>query len=78
MANEKSTLSGGGKAGGILRRVDWPATSLGNPEAWPEPLRISLRINPMLIWWGGELVREQFTCRRTRAAAGEHRVRRQD
>jgi PAS domain-containing protein/DNA-binding CsgD family transcriptional regulator len=61
MADEKSTLSGGGKAGGILRRVDWSATSLGNPEAWPEPLRISLRIilttnYPMLIWWGGELV----------------------
>jgi GGDEF domain-containing protein len=29
------------------------------PEAWPEALRISLRIilttnHPMLIWWGGE------------------------
>jgi PAS domain-containing protein/DNA-binding CsgD family transcriptional regulator len=61
MADKRNTLSGGGKAGAILRRIDWSATSIGNPEAWPEALRISLRIilttnHPMLIWWGGELI----------------------
>jgi hypothetical protein len=59
MADKQNTLGGGGKAGAILRRIDWSATSIGNPEAWPEALRISLRIilttnHPMLIWWGGE------------------------
>jgi PAS domain-containing protein/DNA-binding CsgD family transcriptional regulator len=61
MADEQNTLGGGGKAGAILRRFDWSTTSIGKPEAWPEPLRISLRIifttnQPMLIWWGEELV----------------------
>jgi PAS domain-containing protein/DNA-binding CsgD family transcriptional regulator len=43
-----------------LRELDWSATPIGQPDGWPEALRVSLEIvlnttQPMLIWWGDEL-----------------------
>jgi len=60
MVDGQTTLGGGGRAGAILREFDWSATPVGQPEGWPESLRVSLGIvlntnHPMLIWWGDEL-----------------------
>jgi PAS domain-containing protein/DNA-binding CsgD family transcriptional regulator len=61
MVSRLATFSGGGNAGKRLRDMDWSTTPLGQPEHWPEPLGVSLKIvlstpQPMLIWWGDELV----------------------
>jgi PAS domain S-box-containing protein len=60
MVDGQASLGGGGRAGATLREFDWSATPVGQPEGWPESLRVSLRIvlntnHPMLIWWGDEL-----------------------
>ena len=44
-----------------MRAMDWSATSLGSPEAWPQSLKTAVRImltcrQPMFIWWGPELI----------------------
>lgn len=43
-----------------IRAFDWRATSLGEPEQWPENLRTSLSLClssrfPILIWWGPDM-----------------------
>jgi PAS domain S-box-containing protein len=53
-------LSGGGELGELIRNFDWAATGLGPPEAWPQNLRMALRImlvsrQPIWIGWGREL-----------------------
>lgn len=58
---ELSFMSGGGNMGAYIRAYDWSATSLGSPETWPQPLKLSLRLmlstgHPMLIWWGKDLI----------------------
>jgi PAS domain S-box-containing protein len=60
MVDGQTTLGGGGRAGAILRELDWSTTPVGQPKGWPEALRVSLKIvlntnHPMLIWWGDEL-----------------------
>jgi signal transduction histidine kinase/ActR/RegA family two-component response regulator len=47
--------------GALMRAHDWRSTSLGPPEAWPQPLRTVIRLllntgHPMYIWWGPELL----------------------
>jgi PAS domain-containing protein len=59
MVDGQTILGGGGRAGAMLRRLDWSTTPVGQPEGWPEPLSVSLKIvlntgHPMLIWWGDE------------------------
>ncbi|RYD71596.1 MAG: PAS domain S-box protein, partial [Sphingobacteriales bacterium] len=54
-------LKGGGEAGEITRNYNWASTSLGEPENWPQPLRIALGIVlhsrfPMFIFWGPEQI----------------------
>ena len=54
-------LSGGGELGALTRAFDWSKTSLGSPEAWPQSLRVTVRLvltsrHPMFIWWGPELI----------------------
>lgn len=54
-------LTGGGEMGALMRAHDWAATSLGPPEAWPQPLRMAIRLllntgHPMYIWWGPDLL----------------------
>jgi PAS domain S-box-containing protein len=54
-------LSGGGELGARMRALDWSATSLGPPSAWPQSLKTCVRIiltsrQPMFVWWGEELI----------------------
>ena len=54
-------LSGGGEMGERIRAFNWPATSLGNINDWPQSLLTSLSIVlnsrfPMFIWWGEDLI----------------------
>jgi PAS domain S-box-containing protein len=59
--HDLSFLLGGGEMGERMRRFDWPHTSLGAAERWPQSLKTSVRImltsrQPMFVWWGDELV----------------------
>ena len=54
-------LSGGGEMGALMRAFDWSKTPLGDPETWPQSLRVTVRLlltsrHPMFIWWGPELI----------------------
>jgi signal transduction histidine kinase len=53
-------LSGGGELGELLRGYDWARTPLGEPDTWPQSLRMAIRImltsrQPIWIGWGKEL-----------------------
>ncbi len=53
-------LSGGGELGALIRTFDWASTPLGQPESWPQSLKIAVRImltsrQPIWIGWGKEL-----------------------
>lgn len=50
-------LAGGGEMGELIRSIDWSATQLGKPEAWPPALKqtVSMMLAttfPVLICWG--------------------------
>lgn len=50
-------LKGGGKMGEIIRSHHWASTALGEPDTWPQSLRVSLGILlnskfPMFLFWG--------------------------
>ena len=50
-------LAGGGEMGALMRAHDWAATVLGAPQAWPQPLRTTVRLlltsrHPMFVFWG--------------------------
>jgi PAS domain S-box-containing protein len=54
-------LRGGGEMGKLIRSKDWSVTPVGDPETWPQSLRITLGILlsskfPMFLWWGKELI----------------------
>jgi two-component sensor histidine kinase len=54
-------LAGGGEMGALTRGFDWSKTPLGSPHAWPQSLRVTVRLvltsrHPMFIWWGPELI----------------------
>jgi signal transduction histidine kinase/FixJ family two-component response regulator len=54
-------LAGGGEMGARIRAFDWASTSLGPVAAWPQSLKISVRImltsrQPIWIGWGPDLV----------------------
>ena len=60
-SSQPSFLPGGGELGELIRRFDWSATVLGEPEGWPQNLRMALWImltsrQPMWIGWGEDLV----------------------
>jgi PAS domain S-box-containing protein len=47
--------------GALIRAYDWNNSALGPPENWPQSLRFIVRLilnsrQPMLIWWGPELI----------------------
>ncbi len=53
--------SGGGEMGARIRAFDWKNSPLGPSENWPQSLRLVVRLilnsqQPMLIWWGPELI----------------------
>ncbi len=59
--DEKDFLSGGGELGRLIRAHDWCSTPLGDPQGWPQNLKVALRIilnsrQPMWIGWGDSLV----------------------
>jgi PAS domain S-box-containing protein len=59
--NEGDFLSGGGELGKLIRAYDWRSTPLGDPETWPQNLKLALRIilnsrQPMWIGWGTSLI----------------------
>ncbi|HEX4066973.1 MAG TPA: ATP-binding protein [Acidobacteriaceae bacterium] len=50
-------FSGPGEMAGLMRRLDWTSTPLGDPDLWPRSLRVAVRIllgsgYPMYIAWG--------------------------
>jgi PAS domain S-box-containing protein len=52
-------LAGGGDCGALMRALDWSATPLGPPSAWPQALTTLVGValgsrQPMLIVWGEE------------------------
>ncbi|MFC7478385.1 PAS domain-containing protein [Dankookia sp. GCM10030260] len=54
-------LAGGGEMGALIRSHDWVSTPLGEPEAWPQPLKTAVRLilntgHPMYVWWGPDLL----------------------
>ena len=54
-------LAGGGEMGALIRDHDWAASPIGEPGAWPQTLKTSVRLllstgHPMFIWWGPELI----------------------
>jgi PAS domain S-box-containing protein len=54
-------LVGGGEMGELIRAYDWSATSLGEPQSWPQGLKTAIRImltsrQPIWIGWGPELL----------------------
>jgi PAS domain S-box-containing protein len=56
-----SFLAGGGELGALIRAYDWSQTELGEPESWPQGLKIAIRImltsrQPIWIGWGKELL----------------------
>lgn len=58
---EPSFLAGGGEMGALIRQHHWAASPLGPPEAWPQALKVTVRLllscgHPMAIWWGPGLI----------------------
>ena len=54
-------LAGGGEMGQLIREKDWSKSSIGNPQQWPQSLRITLGILlnskfPLSLWWGNDLI----------------------
>ena len=52
---------GGGDAGALLRALDWSASPLGEPTAWPDALKSAIALmlasaHPMMVLWGPRLV----------------------
>lgn len=52
-------LQGGGQMGELIRNTDWSLTSLGQPDLWPESLKLAMSISlnsgfPIAIYWGQE------------------------
>jgi hypothetical protein len=50
-------LAGGGAMGERIRAFPWSASQLGDPHAWPQALRTTMRIllttgHPTMIMWG--------------------------
>ncbi len=44
-----------------MRAHDWSTSVLGPPDAWPQSLRLTVRLmlssqHPMFIWWGPDLI----------------------
>ena len=60
-ATVTSFLQGGGEMGKLTSNFDWSQSVLGEPDTWPQSLRIHLNLLlnskfPMLLFWGPELI----------------------
>ncbi len=73
----EQVLAGGGEMGALMRRIDWSQTPLGPVYTWPQSLRSALSIvltqrQPMLLWWGRELVQFYNDAYRPILGSGKH------
>ncbi|WPP53529.1 ATP-binding protein [Catalinimonas niigatensis] len=53
-------FKGGGEMGALIRAYSWYDHPMGDPEGWPQSLKIGIRMildsgYPMFIWWSDEL-----------------------
>ncbi len=60
MKKNKEFLQGEGECAKLLREIDWSNHPLGDPDSWPDTLKISLGILlsskfPMFLFWGENL-----------------------
>jgi signal transduction histidine kinase len=60
-ADVEAAFAAGGDMGALMGSLDWGATTLGSPAAWPGSLRsvvgVCLRSPlPAIVWWGPDLV----------------------
>ena len=60
MATPEDLFVDGGRIGALMQAHDWSRSPLGQPAAWPQPLRtvvgLILRSRfPMFVAWGAEL-----------------------
>ncbi len=70
-----SFLSGGGEMGELTRAYNWDRSDLGNPDQWPQSLKLTLSMIlssrfPMFLWWGDDLI--QFYNDAYRPSLGEN------
>jgi PAS domain S-box-containing protein len=61
IVSDETILAGGAEAGEILRAIDWASSSIGEPERWPEELKLVVRAilasaTPMKLYWGPEQI----------------------
>jgi len=61
MPTSGESFPGGGECGALVRAFDWARTPLGSIATWPVALKTLVRAvlhtrQPMLLWWGAELV----------------------
>ena len=60
-AGSMDFLKGGGTTGALIRDHDWRSSPLGEPAAWPQPLRTLVGVmlgsrQPMFVAWGPERI----------------------
>ena len=44
-------MEGGGRAGALMRSVDWASTPLGPVDAWPESLKTFRPVSSVQVKW---------------------------
>lgn len=67
----------GGEMAALMRKRDWAASPLGLPDDWPASLQTLVRLllssmQPMLIWWGPELIQLYNDAYRETMAPEQH------
>ena len=77
MRTTEELFPGGGEAGALIRARDWAATPLGPSDGWPGALIGLVRAilharQPMLLWWGSELVQVYNDAFRPSLGEGKH------
>lgn len=76
-SNSPSFLRDGGEMGELIRKHDWSKSSLGQPDTWPQSLRLTIRLmlntqHPMFIWWGPDLIQFYNDAYRTTMGPAMH------
>lgn len=70
-------MAGGGETGALIHGFDWSTTSLGPSERWSGALKALTRAvlharQPMLLWWGPDLIQIYNDAFRPSLGAGKH------
>jgi two-component system, OmpR family, sensor histidine kinase VicK len=58
---KQAFLRGGGEMGQLIRDYNWSLSTLGDPDIWPQNLKITLNLLlnskfPMFLWWGPDFI----------------------